>query len=142
MSLSQRGLPDAVPRPPCWASPPDPGPADVPCQAMYPHAGTQHGLLCLARGQHDFLSQPHSQLRITPVHRGQGEKLNKLRPQITSISFYLIVRMAPWPHLTVSGAASNKMNSLGFLLLFPAPCYSKAEQRLSENLERGQDVGS
>lgn len=95
MSRSQQGLPDSVPTPPRWASLPDPGLADVPCQAMYPHAGTQHGLLCLARSQHDFLSQPHSQLWITPVHRGLGEKLNKLRPRITSISFHLIVRMAP-----------------------------------------------
>lgn len=73
MPLSRQGLLDSVPIPPCWASPPDPpGLAEAPCQALDPHAGTQHGLLCLARSQHNFLSQPHSQLWITPVHSGRG----------------------------------------------------------------------
>ncbi|KAL0618144.1 Plexin-A4 [Plecturocebus cupreus] len=36
---------------------------------MSQHTGTQHGLLCLARSQHDFLSQTHSMLLVMPVHR-------------------------------------------------------------------------
>lgn len=74
MSLSQQGLPASVPIAPCWASRPARHPPHPPCQPMYPHAGTQHGLLCPARSQHNSLRQPHGQLGVMPVHGGPGRR--------------------------------------------------------------------
>ena len=72
MSLSQQHLLDAVPTPPRWASLPNSGLPDVPCQPADPHASTQHGRLCLANSQLGVLSQPHSQVLSLALCRGQG----------------------------------------------------------------------
>ena len=74
MSLSQQHLLDTVPTPPRWASLPNSGLPDVPCQPADPHASTQHGRLCLAKSQLGVLSQPHSQVLSPPLCRGQGRK--------------------------------------------------------------------
>lgn len=56
---------------------------------------------------------------------------------MTVTLFHVMVRTAACLHLVCSGAMDNQM---GLQVSLPVLCYSKAEERLSEKLQRGGEI--